>query len=271
LVVIALATAYLLFGPPRSSRQEGQPAPLPAILTVATPTAGEPSVATLLDTTTEALPTGHLVVAVERLGLSAGSAPVRPPANSGSVMMLVPESGQITAVQAGTPHPLADGKALTLSDEALTLQASGPDAATLLAISISAELPTDYWTIDSLTQTNATLISSSAEHFPGGPSRLLLERLTVPPGGALPAGQASSFVWTEVGAGALGLTLEGEHLPFRWKSGTERTFRPGQSLPTLQPGTQMTLRNAGDDPLVLYRLTLIPRTAQASAAGTPTS
>jgi hypothetical protein len=76
-------------------------------------------------------------------------------------------------------------------------------------------------------------------------------------------------VWTEVGAGALGLTLEGEHLPFRWKSGTERTFRPGQSLPTLQPGTQMTLRNAGDDPLVLYRLTITPRGAEGAATGTP--
>jgi hypothetical protein len=71
------------------------------------------------------------------------------------------------------------------------------------------------------------------------------------------------------------MTLEGERLPFRWKSGAERTFRYGQYLPALQPGTRMTLRNAADDPLVLYRLTLTPiasnaTTAGPASAGTPT-
>jgi hypothetical protein len=31
----------------------------------------------------------------------------------------------------------------------------------------------------------------------------------------------------------------------------------------------MTLRNAGDDPLVLYRMTLTPSDAGTSGAGTP--
>jgi hypothetical protein len=31
----------------------------------------------------------------------------------------------------------------------------------------------------------------------------------------------------------------------------------------------MTLRNAGDDPLVLYRMTLTPNDAAASGTGTP--
>jgi hypothetical protein len=110
------------------------------------------------------------------------------------------------------------------------------------------------------------LISTSAEALPGGSARLLLERLTLPPGSALPPQEASPFTWTELGEGALGLTLEGEQLPFRWKSGAERTFRHGQYLPALQPGTRMTFRNAGDTPLVLYRLTLTPSGAGGSAA-----
>jgi hypothetical protein len=96
-----------------------------------------------------------------------------------------------------------------------------------------------------------------------------LERLTLPLGSALPPQEASPFTWTEVGEGALGLTLEGEQLPFRWKSGAERTFRHGQYLPALQPDTRMTFRNAGDTPLVLYRLTLTPSDAGGSAAATP--
>jgi hypothetical protein len=73
----------------------------------------------------------------------------------------------------------------------------------------------------------------------------------------------------------LGLTLAGEHLPLRWKSGAERTFRPGQYLPALQDGTRMTFRNAGDEDLVLYRLMIVPEMTPGAAgtakAGTPVS
>ena len=69
----------------------------------------------------------------------------------------------------------------------------------------------------------------------------------------------------------MGMTLEGETLPFRWKSGAERTFRSGQYLPALRPGTRMTLRNAEDDPLVLYRLTLMPMGGGTPTAGTATA
>ena len=77
------------------------------------------------------------------------------------------------------------------------------------------------------------------------------------------------MTWTEVREGVLGLTLEGERLPFRWVSGEERTFRLRQALPITQPGTTMTLRNASDELLVLYRLTLVPRGARGSAPGAP--
>ena len=110
------------------------------------------------------------------------------------------------------------------------------------------------------------LIYVTADGLPGGSGRLVLERITVPPGGTMPPQEAVRWSWTEVGSGELGLTLDGERFPFRWKFGTERTFRFSQKLPLLQPGTRMTFRNAGDDPLVLYRLTLAPMEEAATPA-----
>ena len=134
---------------------------------------------------------------------------------------------------------------------------------------ISGFADTGYWTVDPIAHTVDFLISSSADALPGGSARLVLERLMLPPGSALPAQEASPLVWNEIGEGAVGLTLEGEQLPFRWKSGAERTFRGGQYLPVVQPGTRMTLRNAIDTPLVLYRLTITPSGAGGAAASTP--
>ena len=70
-----------------------------------------------------------------------------------------------------------------------------------------------------------------------------------------------------IAEGRVGITLEGARLPFRWKPGEERKFAGGQFLPFIAPGTQMTLRNVEERPVVLYRLTLTPELA----AGTPPS
>jgi hypothetical protein len=75
--------------------------------------------------------------------------------------------------------------------------------------------------------------------------------------------------WLGIHAGRLGVKLDGERLPFRWKSGAERTFSATQFVPAIQPGTVVTLRNAGDDPLILYRLTLMPGKAGAPSVATP--
>ena len=80
----------------------------------------------------------------------------------------------------------------------------------------------------------------------------------MPPGSALPPEMARPFEWAAVGSGMLGLELEGEELPPGWQFGEERSFHHGQSLPSVPPETRMTFRNAGDDPLVLYRLTITP-------------
>ena len=75
----------------------------------ATPAAGEPTIETLLDTTTDALPTGHAVVAVNRLRLQPASAQMTHPPFAGAVAIAA-ESGGITSIQAGTEHQLAAGE-----------------------------------------------------------------------------------------------------------------------------------------------------------------
>jgi hypothetical protein len=109
-------------------------------------------------------------------------------------------------------------------------------------------------------------VIQAATTLPPGMGRVTLERLTLPPGTALAPYAKTPFDWIGVAAGRVGVTLEGEHLPFRWDPGEERAFGLYQTLPAIQPGTEMTLRNAGETPLILYRLTLTP-----STDGTPTS
>src|SRR5690606_12688581 len=122
---------------------------------------------------------------------------------------------------------------------------AGPEEATALAVYvISAFVDATGYGSDPLVHRVDRLIETSASDLPGGTARLIVERLTLAPGGALSPEEARPWVWTEVEDGALGLTLEGEQLPFRWKSGAERTFRSGQYLPPIRPGTRMTFRNA---------------------------
>jgi hypothetical protein len=127
-----------------------------------------------------------------------------------------------------------------------------------------------FWGSDALDHNQQILLLTPTHALPGGSVRLHLQRLTVPPGSALPAHEASPLILTSVGEGVLGMTLEGQ-MPFLWEPGQERTLHRGQAWPQIPDpidnplmsgGTRMTLRNAGDDPLVLYRLTL---TASAGA------
>ena len=186
--------------------------------------------------------------------------------------MMAVESGVVTATVAGTEHQLSGGDTLTIGNQEVTFRVSGSDEVTMFVVFVIAGFAdTGVWDHDPIAHRVDFLISTSTDALPGGSARLVLERLTVPPGSALPPQEVTPFVWTEIGEGAVGMTLEGEQLPFRWKSGAERTFRYGQYLPALQPGTRITLRNAEDDPLVLYRLTLTPMGGSAPTAGTATA
>jgi hypothetical protein len=269
LVVVAFVTAYLAGGLSRSAQPNEPPAQLPALMALATPAPSEPTMETLLDTTSETLPTGHALIEVIQWTLQPGPTPLTLPAIDG-VVIVVPESGEITATQSTSETRLVVGDPFVPAKQEVAFRPAGASAATMISVVVdSAHEGHGYWSTDPMAHDGQSVISTSADTLPGGAARLVVERLTLPPGSALPAHEASPLVWTGVGAGTLGLTLEGQHLPFRWKSGTERTFRAGQFLPALQPGTVMTLRNAGDDALVLYRLTITPRGAEGAATGTP--
>jgi len=277
LIVLVLAGSFLAFGPGRSWRMEHVPAILPAIGgTPATPEAVVTE--TLLDTAVAALPAGRLRVAVDRWHLQPSPAAVTLPAHEGAVFITV-DTGEITVSTGEENHRLAARDALDVTNQEFAFRASGSTEAIAYVVygtpRFSAEFGQGAARIwkngDPLVHAMDFVISSSASDLPGGAGRLLLERVTLPPETALPPSKSDPLVWTEVGSGVLGLTLEGERLPYRWESGTERKFFQfgREPLPFLAAGTTMTLRNAGDEPLVIYRLTLTPGEAKASDTTPP--
>ena len=270
LVVLAAVASLLVLAPGRLMRQPQAPVLIPALSGTATQTA---ITETLLDAATDVLPTSHALVEVHRWRMQPSSTPLTLWPQDGVVMIAV-DSGAISASAAGTEHYLAAGDTLApIAQEVALRAADSKDATVFVVYGISGWadpglLERGQATGDSLAHAEDRLITASADGLPGGSARIVLERQILPPGSALAPEQVRSFAWFGVDKGALGLTLEGERLPFRWKSGAERTFRHGQFLPFLAAGTTMTLRNAGDDPLVLYRLTLVPGGARGSATGT---
>jgi len=230
----------------------------------------EPTTETLLEAPIDALPAGHSIVAVDRWRMQPSETALTMPALGGVVMITV-EAGELTAAVAGSEQSLGPGHTFTApADAEVAFRLTGSDEATLFVVYVvKGFADIGFWESDPIAHRADFLISTSTDALPEGATRLVLERVTLPPGSALPPQAAAPLVWTEVGEGALGLTLDGEGLPFRWDAGEERTFRPGQYLPPVRPGTTMTMRNAGDAPLVLYRLTLTPHGDDASTAGTP--
>jgi hypothetical protein len=271
-LLLTLLGSFLAFGPGGQERPRQDAAFLPAIS--GTPTTGVAGVSeTLLDTTVAALPEGRMRVAVDRWRLQPSPAAVTLPAHDGVVMITV-DSGEITVMGDGSERRLKAGDALEVTNQEFAFWASGQEQTTAYVVYVTPGFSTEagqsvgrLWKSgDPLVHAVDFVISSSADELAGGSGRLALERITLPVGSSLPPQEASPLVWTEVGSGVLGLTLEGERLPFRWKAGQERKmFQFGREpLPLLVPGTVMKMRNAGEDPLILYRLTITPREEEAS-------
>lgn len=273
-LILALAGGLFALGPLRPDRQAGQPAVLPAI--VAPPIVAE----TMLDTTTDIPFAGRAFIGVEDWTLHPSpTALSMPPLGGPAVITVV--SGTVLATVKGTEQQLARGEHVVVSgSERATFRAEGAQdaeaftiyivpAATSLRVerSLAPEdtVDSESWAYDPVTYTNGRTIWTTTDALASGPSRLVLERFTLPVGSALPPREASSLVWTEVTEGVLGLTLQGERLPFRWKADREQTFQYGRMLPPIAPGTTMVFRNAGDTPLVLYRLTITPLLAAEAA------
>ena len=102
------------------------------------------------------------------------------------------------------------------------------------------------------------LDTAAHEAIPPGESRVVFDRLTIPPGTLMTAEAATGQDWFDILTGRLGLTLIGDALPQGWESGRERELTVDDSVPPLVPGTSVTMRNGGDEPLVLLRLRVAP-------------
>jgi hypothetical protein len=238
--------------------QDGTPA--------ATPAAAAATIEVLLDTTITGMPVGRTRIGVDRWRLRPSPRLLTMPALGGPVTVAV-ESGAITAIEAGTELRIAGGEYHTFfGSDPLTFAAEGPEEAIASVVYVVPGFFSETgWDSDPLAHSLDYPIDGVADDLAGGAGHVLLERITLPPGNALPPQEVSPLVWWGLAAGRVGMTLEGPRLPFRWDAGEERTFAGGETLPFLAPGTQMTLRNAEDRPVVLYRLTLSPEIA----AGTP--
>jgi hypothetical protein len=262
LLLLTLVGSFFAFGIGRPGRLNDVPVFLPAL--GGTPVAEAVVTETLFDADVDGLPTRWGSAALLRWTFEPNSPPlVIPPADG--PQFLVVESGAVVATEAGVEHALAAGDVYTAADpdQVVTIRVSGVGTATLLRGYVAKSIPM----MDAVGYRYEWLLEGFSAAMPGGSGRLVLERVTLPPGSALPPQEVSSFVWIEPDAGTLGLTLEGDELPFMWTAGEEQTVRGSDVYPTIPTGTRMTLRNAGDEPLVLHRMTLTPDAAEA--AGTP--
>jgi hypothetical protein len=263
-----LATAALLLlvvvggGVAFGSGWPGRPSSVPLVLpavggTPATPEAAawEAIVAAEVD-----LPVGRARVAVDRYAMRPGLTGLSVPAVGGPTVVAI-EAGAVGAAVAGAERPLGAGEHLVLGgDRAAELRVVGAGEASVLVAYLGPGFG-EYireFRYDPVDVNQTVVVDSSADGLPPGPARLALERLTLPPGAALPPFVVPEWSWVGLGSGQLGLTLEGEGLPYGWASGEEREVQAWMNVPPPAPGARTTLRNAGDGPLVLYRLSLTP-------------
>lgn len=270
LVLLSLIGGMIAVGLQQSNWFARNPATLPAIN-------GAPAIAegvtidTLLDTTTGALPPGPGIIIFKRLTFQPSTKPLVVLPLTGPVFLLV-QSGDLTVTEAGKTHALAAGDQFSplAPNQELEVRSMGAEEAVALLVYLQngPDLP---FPRDSAVHTVEVLISHDTEPGIDCPCRIQLDRITITPGSTLPDLVANPRAWFIVDSGIVGLTLEGEQLPYQFKPGQERVFRYGQYLPIdlVEPGTTMALRNAGDDPLILYRLTFTPGEGEAPAAAAP--
>jgi hypothetical protein len=218
-----------------------------------------PLVETLLDTTIDLGDTDGrwTPVSVERWTFAPGSAELKVAPFDGA-QWVVADGGRLVATVGGVEQPLESDTALVVpAGQEFALHNVGEDEAAAIRGVASGGFGDEVYDRAAITQ-QSVLETAATKALPAGASRVVFVRLTLPPGSALPPEATGELDWFGVVAGRLGLTLAGEALPTGWKSGVEREFTALEPLPRLVPDTEVTLRNIGDEPLVVLRLTVLP-------------
>jgi hypothetical protein len=223
---------------------------------------GKTEVDTLVDATLEGNPATSIPLAVERWTITPGSATVTVPPLDGP-QWVVAESGPLTATIDGERHDLAPGAGLVVpAGQALVLGNAGQKEATALrGVATTRFVLEDY--DRAVIHKSPALQTRAHPALPAGVSHLLFERLTLPPGASLRIEPVSGRDWVGIVSGQLGLTLGGDALPTGWQSGREQEIGAGELLPGMAVDTNVSLRNIGEEPLVLLRLRLTPLTEGA--------
>jgi mannose-6-phosphate isomerase-like protein (cupin superfamily) len=219
-------------------------------------TATPPTVAVdrMVETTIDGLTAGYANVWVERLGIAPGSATLSQGPRPEPQLFAI-ETGTVVATVASVERTMSAGDFLVRpTGQELVLRNTGSIEAAILFVSFF-QVDATVFQYDSTDITEEVLLHYSTYALPTGPIHVVCERLTLPRGTSLPH-QPAEMEWLGAGAGQVGVTLEGEDLPTAWDSGEERVFPALAALPVFSPTWQVTLRNAGEEPLVLYRLSV---------------
>ena len=111
------------------------------------------------------------------------------------------------------------------------------------------------------------LDTDATEALPPGTSRIIFDRLSIPSGTTMQADAATGQDWFAIVSGQLGLTLIGDVLPQGWTSGRERELSLDDPIPVLVPGTHITMRGLGNDPLFILRLRVQPEANEGTESG----
>ena len=231
-----------------------------------------PAVQTLLDTTIEGQAQDWTPLTIEHWTFQPGSASLQIPPLSGP-QWVVSDAAPLVATIDGQERDIpTDSGIVILPGQALSVRNPGSEARSLIRGVAAAGFSLEEYDRQRIARRIA-LDSGAHEALPPGRSRLIFDRLLLQPGSTLMIEPATGLDWIEVASGSLGLTLSGPSVPVNWRSGHEREITAGESLPALVPGTRVTLRNVGDEPLVLLRLQVIPMatssTIEADEALTP--
>lgn len=233
---------------------------LPSGTTTVLNAAHEPIVETLVDSPIEGAPESWTPMTVEHWTFQPGPATLTIPALDGP-QWLVADSGPAVMTVDGVAQttPAGSGVVIPAGTE-LVMSNPGTEVLSVYRGVAASGYALEEYDRGAITKQTA-LDTAAHEALPPGTSRVVFERLTLFPGTTLLLEPASGQDWLDIASGNLGVTLLGDGLPLNWQSGREREIAEGESLPAMVPGTRVSLRNIGEDPLVLLRLRVIPRAA----------
>jgi hypothetical protein len=238
----------------RFARMEPQEAQLGAT--------GEPTTETFIDATVTGAADAWTPLTVEHWRFEEGESPLSIPPLDGP-QWIVADGGGIVVTVGEATQTLAPGEGIVVpAGEALSLHNPGlGETSAYRGVAAAGFSLEDY---DQNVISKETALNTEAhEAIPPGQSRIVFDRLTIPSGTLMTAEAATGQDWFDIASGQLGLTLIGDVLPPGWESGRERALAADDPVPILIPGTGVTMRNVGDDTLVLLRLRVSSQAGEA--------